>query len=431
MKDLDVVSDSAGVDDFGLGILLQNNQIKKMTSSYVGENHLFERLYVSGNLIVELTPQGNLVERLRAGGAGIPAFYTATGVDTVVESGGFPQKYDSLGNTAISSTASETRSFGGKKYILQEAIVGDYALIKAKKADKSGNLVFNLTARNFNPDCAKAAKITIAEVEEIVENGTLTADEIHLPGIFVDKIVLGNASSKRIEHRTFKKEDEDECESSGDDSRLKIAHRASKELKDGLYVNLGIGLPTLASNFIPKGSDVVLQSENGMLGMGPYPNENEVNADLINAGKETVSLLEGSSTFSSCESFSMIRGGHLDLTILGALQVSHQGDLANWVAPGKKVNGMGGAMDLVSSGTRVIITMKHNTKDGDFKIKEKCSFPLTGSLVVDRIITEIAVFDIHKGHGMTLVEIGDGISLDEVKKRTGCSFHVADNLVIF
>ena len=211
-------------------------------------------------------------------------------------------------------------------------------------------------------------------------------------------------------------------------SREQLAQRAAQELQDGFYVNLGIGIPTMVANYIPEGMDVVLQSENGMLGMGPYPFEGEADPDLINAGKETITEIPGTSYFSSADSFAMIRGGHIDLSILGAMEVSEQGDIANWMIPGKLVKGMGGAMDLVAGVKRVVVVMAHANKHGESKVLKECSLPLTGKACIDLIITDLCVFEVERGKGLKLIELAEGVTLEEIQEKTEASFEVADDL---
>ncbi len=213
------------------------------------------------------------------------------------------------------------------------------------------------------------------------------------------------------------------------DSRMRIIKRAAQEIQDGMVINLGIGMPTFLANEIPENYQVMLHSENGLLGIGPYPWEGEEDADLINAGKETVTVVSGASFFDSAESFAMIRGSHLDLAILGGMEVSEEGDLANWIIPGKMVKGMGGAMDLVNGVKRILVVMEHVNKRGESKVKKECELPVTGKGVVHRLITDLAVFDFTE-EGMVLVETQEGVTVDEIREKTEAAFRVSDSVII-
>lgn len=738
-KDLTAVSNNLGKEDFGLGLLLAEKQLSKVIMSYLGENKEIEKQYFAGDLEIELNPQGTLAERLRAAGAGIPAFFVPTGAGTVLcqERGNVMRYPGRLGNETIYTKKKEERVFeigrisGGytkdedvlkkeqaerekngcssdvpplKSCVLETALYGDWALIKGWRADKYGNVQFHLSTRNFNSVMAAAAKTCVCEVEEIVES--LDPDQIHLPGIHVDRVVLGGKYEKRIEKRvvmprmesmvkmstyslaensgiirddgilpktktnTFfggdgslnstatlgndgvlplKKaisttthatsslgttihhgvsntdaksetgkseggksdvatvatypgsenvsprslpagattpygaastpyartpgattpyemtpssvvtggltpkvmarndslekeagnEKDDTSETGGSScaasssaadsnvvgcnivavgsamgavsacssnstinemgnttgktpfdpnhlaslkdapagilkklgaaevalvstgslpipvasippslkpgiklapSRERIARRAALECWDGCYVNLGVGIPTLIASYCKN--KIVVHSENGLLGVGRYPKSDaEVDPDLINAGKETVTLTNsGPSCFDSADSFAIIRGGHLNLAILGGLQVSESGDLANWTVPNKMLKGVGGAMDLVSTRkTKVIVTMEHTAKGGIHKILKECSYPLTGENCVSRIITEMGVIDVDidkkpdgksSNGGFILREVAEGVSIEEIRAATGAELRIEGEVTI-
>ncbi|KAM3077321.1 hypothetical protein ACMFMG_006670 [Clarireedia jacksonii] len=459
LHSLTAVSNNAGASiPGGLSALTQSGQVNRLILSFIGSNKILEKKYLEGKIAIELCPQGTIAERLRAGGAGIPAFYTPTGVSTLLQTGGIPTRLGppdegSKENKVLEKgQVRETREFDGKTYSMEKAIKGDVAILRAWKVDEAGNCQFRYTTRTFGPIMAKAAKVAIVEAENIVPIGSIAPADVHLPGIYIDRIVPATVE-KKLELKTTRRPEGQKGEASSKSDanvrRDRIARRTAKELKNGYYVNLGVGLPTLAPSFLSPETKVWIQSENGILGMvrriimgefcdseansnkGAYPTEDEVDPDIINAGKETVTLVPGASTFDSAESFAMIRGGHIDVSVLGALQVGANGDLANYMIPGKIFKGMGGAMDLVSNPdeTKIVVATEHVAKDGSPKIVQNCSLPLTGAKVVSTIITDLCVFEVDRANGgLTLTELAPGVAIEDVQKNTDAEFKVADEV---
>lgn len=346
-QNLTVVSLDVGTDDRGVGRLIRAGKVRRVVAAYVGENDRFAERYFGGQLRVELTPMGTIAQRLRAAGMGIPAFYVPAGAGTLYGRGGLPLRFEADGSRQADLYAPPRPHVtldDGKEYLLERAIRPDLGLVKARVADVKGNLRFGGTARNSNPDVAVAAKVTLVEAQGIVEAGhaDMGPDRVHLPGIYVHGLIRATIDERAIECLCLA----DDGKNAPPDKRTRIARRAAQEFRHGMYVNLGIGLPTLCANYISDDDDdddIVVQSENGLLGVGPYPaTADEASPDWTNAGKQTVTARPGAAVFGSSESFGMIRGGRVDVTVLGGLQCSRHGDLASWMVPGKLVKVSGG-----------------------------------------------------------------------------------------
>lgn len=398
INNLTIISNNVGEPGLSGGRLLRHGQIGRAIGSYFTSNPEAVRAVQSGQITVELLPQGTLAEAIRAGGAGIGGFFTPTSAGTELAKG------------------RETRLINGTEHVFIPGLRADVALIRAWRADSAGNLVYRMTERNFNPMMAMAADLVIAEVEEIVPLGALTADEIVTPGIFVDYLVqahttledLGTSASVDSGRET-------------DPTRLDMARRAFAELKRGDVVNLGIGIPTLVADLISPEDGIILHTENGMLGVGPAPESGGALHYPVNAGKQPVTALPGASYFDSATSFAMIRGGHVDVAIMGGLQVDEAANLANWAVPGKPLLGVGGAMDLASGAKKLIVTMTHASREGEPKIVPHCTLPLTATAAVKVIITDLAVFKFEAGQ-LLLTELMPGASLEEVRRLTSARF---------
>ena len=401
--DLTYVGNNIGEAGLGGGRLLRNGQISRAIGSYYTSNPEAVAAAQSGQIEAILMPQGNLAEALRAGGAGIGGFYTPTSAGTELAKG------------------KDVRIINGQEMVFVEALRGDVAFIRAWRSDTAGNLQFRMTESNFNPAMAMAADLVVAEVEEIVDVGEITPEHVHTPCCFVDYLVQANTTIDDLGTSGSV----DTKAGSEDERRLAMARVALAELPKGSIVNLGIGIPTLVADLITPDDGIILHTENGMLGVGPRPPSGGAMDYPVNAGKIPVTALSGSSYFDSAMSFAMIRGGHVNVAIMGGLQVDERGNLANWAVPGKPLLGVGGAMDLASGAKKLIVTMTHTNRTGMSKFVEECSLPITVEHKVDTLITDLAVFRFDD-EGPQLVSLMPGVSLDEVIQKSEARFTVPE-----
>lgn len=396
--DLTCVTTTSGVPDQGLGLLLRHNRVRKLMLCFLTRNPEAVESYLAGSLDVEFIPMGTMAEAIRAGGSGIPAFYTAAGIGTDLVVG------------------RETREFGGRTFVLTAALKANVALIRANTADRLGNLTYRRSERTFGPAMATAADLTIAEVDQIVETGDLDPEQIVTPHAYVDIVVVRDPAISSMEAKG-------RLDARWSPSDVLIAQRVASEVRPGQIVNLGTGIPSLVKNYL-TGKSVFLQTENGILGVGPAPEPGAEDYGLTDAMGQLITLDEGASVFDSTEAFAMIRGGHVDITVMGGLQVSEHGDLANWSVPHAGRIGVGGAMDLVQGAPQVIIAMNHVDRRGAPKLVRECTLPLTGRQAVDCVITELAVFDFVDSV-LTLRELQPGVTLAEVRAKTEATFEVS------
>lgn len=399
VKGLTYIGNNVGEPGLGGGRLLRTGQLAKAIGSFFTSNPEAVAAAQSKAIEVELLPQGTLAEAIRAGGAGIGGFFTPTAHGTLL------------------TRDSEVRQIKGTPHVYVEALRANVAFVRAWRADTAGNLVYRMTEQNFNRAMATAADLVIAEVEEIVPVGALGPDEIHTPGLYVDYLVEAHTTLEELGTSASV----DAAGQKASEKRLNMARRALAELHPGDVVNLGIGIPTLVADFIEPGSGIILHTENGMLGVGPAPDEGGALDYPVNAGKIPVTAVPGTSYFDSTDSFAMIRGRHVDVAVMGALQVDARGNLANWAVPGKPLLGVGGAMDLASGAKRLIVTMIHTTPSGASKLVPECTLPLTAREVVNMVITDLGVFTFRAG-SLTLIELMPGATLAEVRAKTSAPF---------
>ena len=419
VKHLTIICNSPAGGPTSLQILGELHQIRKLICTYailpISPTPIAEQIR-AGEIELELVPQGTLVERVRAGGAGLAAFYTPTGVGTAIADG------------------KEERIFGGRRYILERAIRADYTFLQAHQADAAGNVTYRRGGRNFGPAFATAATTTIAEVKQIVPVGAIDPEAVVTPGIFVDRIVqttqhFDPAVIRQIMKMSGRARTLEGRDTEGGALGLPpdlMALRVAGLLREGEYVNLGIGLPTLVSNYI-EGRGVTLHSENGILGYGAFPEEGDEDLDLYNASGQLVTPLPETSYFDSTLSFAMARSGRVSTIVLGAFQVAANGDLANWHVPSTGAGGIGGAMDLAAGGGRIIAMMYQCERSGASKLVDVLSYPPTALRCVTAVVTDLAYFDVD-ADGFLLREIAPGLSVDDVRRATAAKIRVANDV---
>ncbi len=415
-KQLTLVCNSLGNAGEKGQLLVENKQVKKLMASFSvrpGTRTPAETQIIAGELEVELMPQGIMVERCRAGGAGIPAFYSPTGVDTDLAIG------------------KDVRYFNGKPHVLEHAIQLDYALLSGYRADRAGNVQFRGGARNFNPSFAKAARVAIIEVDEIVETGAIPSELIDLPGIFIDRVVQ---NTQFIDARTLSRSGKRAADTARNYlgragvTRAAIARNAAKILRNDSYVNLGTGIPTQVSNYL-EGRGVWLHAENGVLGYGGMVTGDAIDPDVYNASGQFVQAVAGTSYFDSVTSFEMARGGHIDAVILGAYEVDQDGNVANWSLANAQRGGIGGAMDLVAGDAELIIVLEHRDSKDRPKLRKRCTFPLTARHRVNWVVTDLAV--LHWVDGRFVLEaVAPGFTAEDIIALTDMEFAVAPVLTV-
>lgn len=407
LSDLTLVCNSLGVTDAHPGRFVRRGRVRRLIASFSARAGIADSSAAKlspVDLDVELVPQGVLVERLRAAGAGLGPFFSPVGVDTVLAVG------------------KERRDVDGRSFVLEYPLHLDYALVYAAMADRAGNVAFRGTSENFGPSFAKAARNVIVQVDEICEVGTLAPDRIDLPGVFVDRVV--KAAQPRQPTWRRKRDDNERREYAGrlGWSPVEIGARIASLLPDGSYVNLGVGLPTQVSDHL-KGRDVILHSENGALGYTDRVAFERADPDAFNAGGEPITLGPGASTFDSIRAFEIARGGHLTAVILGAFQVEPSGSFSNWTNPVMGGGAIGGSMDLIVDPGKLIIAMRHTERNGKPKLVPTCEYPYTGQGIVDLIVTDICVIE-RDEHGFVLRETAPGFTADDVVAHTAAPLRV-------